>query len=180
MDAIAESSGVSKATIYKHWRDKESLCFEAITYLHGLDKEMPVFDSGDLRMDIINQLRYQPGAERAGLRERIMPHIAGYLARNPIYSKEWRKRLLTPAMSAIGGIIRRGQERGQLRPDIDIDVAVSLIIGPMIFRNVFLAKLAECPESYAKGLETHVADAFMAVYGVSEGEIRRPRKARPH
>ncbi len=26
MDAIANASGVSKATIYKHWADKEALC----------------------------------------------------------------------------------------------------------------------------------------------------------
>ena len=26
MDAIAETSGVSKATIYKHWQDKDALC----------------------------------------------------------------------------------------------------------------------------------------------------------
>ena len=52
MDAIAEASGVSKATIYKHWREKDELCLEALGYLHGVDEEPPVFDSGDLRADL--------------------------------------------------------------------------------------------------------------------------------
>ena len=30
MDAIAEKSGVSKATIYKHWADKAALCLDVL------------------------------------------------------------------------------------------------------------------------------------------------------
>ena len=60
MDAIAQSSGVSKATIYKHWADKNSLCLEVLAQVHGLDEEPPVFNSGDFRANLIAQLRHQP------------------------------------------------------------------------------------------------------------------------
>src|SRR5450432_4690187 len=69
MDSIAESSGVSKATIYKHWQDKDALCLEVMGYLHGLDEELPVFDSGDFRADLIAQVQYHRAAERQALRE---------------------------------------------------------------------------------------------------------------
>src|SRR3954469_8655693 len=52
MDAIAESSGVSKATLYKHWSDKEALLLELMAEIHGLHAR-PVFDSGDTRADIV-------------------------------------------------------------------------------------------------------------------------------
>src|ERR1700749_1279286 len=68
MDAIAEASGVSKATIYKHWPDKDSLSLEGMGYLHGLDEDPPVSDSGTdsaaFRADLIAQLQYQPAADR--------------------------------------------------------------------------------------------------------------------
>ena len=38
MDAIAEASGVSKATIYNHWADKEALLLEVMADLHGLHR----------------------------------------------------------------------------------------------------------------------------------------------
>ena len=36
VDAIAAASGVSKATIYKHWADKDALCLEVMQYVHEL------------------------------------------------------------------------------------------------------------------------------------------------
>lgn len=42
MDSIARTSGVSKATIYKHWPDKEALCLETAKRLAGV---IPSFGS---------------------------------------------------------------------------------------------------------------------------------------
>ena len=49
MDAIAESSGVSKATIYKHWPDKGALCLEVMSSLHDVDPVPAFAPSGDPR-----------------------------------------------------------------------------------------------------------------------------------
>jgi len=42
MDAIAAGSGVSKATIYKHWADKDDLCMEVLVHIHELDEGRPI------------------------------------------------------------------------------------------------------------------------------------------
>ncbi|MGB6961100.1 MAG: helix-turn-helix domain-containing protein, partial [Candidatus Acidiferrum sp.] len=60
VDAIAAASGVSKATIYKHWADKEALCLEVMQFVHELDGGAPEVDSGDLRADLIAFLKYEP------------------------------------------------------------------------------------------------------------------------
>src|SRR5438128_12352209 len=42
MDAIARRSGVSKATIYKHWKDKDALLLELLGHITGIHKR-PTF-----------------------------------------------------------------------------------------------------------------------------------------
>ena len=66
MDAIAEASGVSKATIYKHWPDKDALLLDMMAEANGLHAR-PKFDSGDTRADIVAVLSYRP-QERAEMR----------------------------------------------------------------------------------------------------------------
>src|SRR3982750_1368040 len=68
MDAIAEASGVSKATIYKHWPDKNALLLELMAEVNGLHSR-PAFDTGSPRAGMVAVLSYRP-PDRPEVRER--------------------------------------------------------------------------------------------------------------
>ena len=174
MDAIAEASGVSKATIYKHWQDKDKLCLEVLGLLHGVDEEAPVFDSGDLRADLIAQLNYQPAEHRKEMKERIMPHLMAYSARNRAFGDQWRARVLERPRSQIRDMLKRGIARGKLLKSLDPDVGIALLIGPMLYRHVFVNRFGG---KLPSDLATHVADAFIAAYGL---KMEKPARKKTH
>src|SRR5580765_574142 len=68
MDAIAQASGVSKATIYNHWNDKEALLLEVMLMVNGLDREPEDVDTGDLQRDLTTVLTRKPRFIRNSVR----------------------------------------------------------------------------------------------------------------
>jgi len=164
MDAIAEHSGVSKATIYKHWPDKDSLALEVLSHIHGLDEPSPPFDSGDYRRDLIDLLSYRPSADRQPLIDKIWPHLMAYSAGNRAFGNQWRARVTEPARQRLIAILRRGQSRGLIKKSLDHETAVAILLGPFIYRHVFTRHLARLAP---KDLERNVARAFLAAFGTA-------------
>src|SRR5262245_17907407 len=133
VDAIAVKSGVSKATIYKHWADKDALCMEVLVYIHELDDGPPDVDSGDLKADLVAYLVYEPSQRKAELQKRIMPHLIAYSARNQEFGRAWKTRVLERARTGLKKLVRRGMDCGTFPAVLDEELAVTLLLGPMMF-----------------------------------------------
>jgi AcrR family transcriptional regulator len=167
MDSIAEQSGVSKATIYKHWPNKDNLALEALGYLFGADVKVPVPDTGDLRADLTWRLSHQPAEDRRVLRERVMPHVIAYAARNLDFGHAWRNRAMSPILTVLTEWIKRERERGTLSAEIELESALAMLVGPLLFRNIFHKREPGQRKVYAPQLEERIADGFLSLYGVS-------------
>jgi AcrR family transcriptional regulator len=159
MDAIAERSGVSKATIYNHWPDKEALLLEAMAALHGL-RDRPAFDSGDARADMVAVLAYQPARRRASLQERILPHFVAYSARNSRFGDAWRRMALGPPRQELTRLLAQAVEAGELADIPPSDLALSLLLGPIVYNHIFGRSKACQPEDIAR----IVVDEFWQAY----------------
>lgn len=135
MDAVAETSGVSKATIYKHWKDKDALLLEMMAEMAGLHSR-PAFDSGDTWADVLAVLSYQP-EENAALKERIMPQWIAYSARNPSFGRAWRHMVMEPPRQELRRILTLGMNRGELSSALNVELSLALLLGPMIYWHIF-------------------------------------------
>jgi AcrR family transcriptional regulator len=137
MDAIAQASGISKATIYNHWSDKEALLLEAMLMIHGLDREVEDIDTGDIQRDLTIVLTRKPPDKYDTVRNRLTPSLIAYSAFHPEFGREWRHRVTEPPRQCIRKILRRGMSLRLLPQDLDIEASVALLLGPMLYAHIF-------------------------------------------
>jgi AcrR family transcriptional regulator len=130
MEAIAARAGVGKATIYRRWKSKEALFVEAIGLI-ALTPEVP--DTGSARGDFEAMSGAAVG-RMAPEAFRVLPRLMADAGDDPELLEALRAALVRPRRAAIATILRRGVERGELRPDLDVELTCDLIIGPLIAR----------------------------------------------
>ena len=134
VDAISKASRVSKATIYKHWTNKEALCLEAIGTLQC---ELPGgADSGDVRAEIVKLVRHLADAPRTRALMRIMPKILGHASANPKFAQAWGERVEQPRRMRLAQLIQRAAAEGALASDVDVDLGVHLLLGPVLYHRM--------------------------------------------
>jgi AcrR family transcriptional regulator len=166
MDAIARASGVSKATIYNHWPDKEALLLEVVEMIHGLDRPPQHFDSGNLLTDLTWILTRKPPGEFEAQRNRMTASIISYAKLHNEFGKAWRTRAMEPARKAIAKAIRHAMGRGELSPQMDLKVIEAMLLGPLVYSHIFQSRRKTAqPEMGPK-----IAEAFVRAYA---GEMKK-------
>jgi len=129
MDAVAREAGVARTTVYRRYRDKADLVSAAIEALRAPVKRS---GSGDARRDLIahlDSMRRNYGVSLAGTLLMEEPY-------NPRLLELFRERMVTPQRRMVAETIREGIERGQIRPDVDVERVLDLVLGAF-FAAVF-------------------------------------------
>jgi AcrR family transcriptional regulator len=154
MDAIARKSGVSKATIYKHWENKEALCLDAISRVRT---RLPRAGTGDPKEELAAFLRGLLRAGKPASLAAIMPRIVSYAATRPAFREAWRDRMEGPRRARVRELIERAVREEQLRPGVDFDLAYHMLFGPLMYHRLTGAEVpARMPE--------RIVDAFWAIH----------------
>jgi AcrR family transcriptional regulator len=171
VDEIAEVSGVSKATIYKHWTSKDDLCIEAIGRLKC---DLPTFDTGNPRADASDLLKHLAQTQKPSALCRIWPKVIGYAAGNPVFAKAFRARITDGSRSQLTKLLESAIDRGELRAGFDLELALDVLLGPILYRRFMQAGVP--PE-----LPRHVVDSFWRLNAPldSEASQTREKKKRP-
>jgi len=165
MDAVAARAGVSKPTVYLRHPTKADLATAAIASLRAQPRPAP---TDDLRGDLIKHLRLL----RAGLeRPNGMTMLGTVLAEEhetPELLALFRERLVAPRRRELHAVLDAARNRGELRPDADLDAAVTALVGAFFAR--YLAG-----DSLGGRFVTRVVDTVLDGLRVSASPAGRAR-----
>jgi AcrR family transcriptional regulator len=138
MDSIAREARVTKPTLYNHWADKEALMMDVMLYVNGVNGRRELAENGNLLADLTFILTRRPPDEFESVRNRMMPGLIAYSATHPQFGAAWRRNVMQPAQQELRRILRTAIRSGHLPARLNLDAALAMLLGPMLYRHIFL------------------------------------------
>lgn len=133
MEGVRERAGVGKATLYRRYPSKEALVKAAVVHLHA---DLPPFDTGTLRGDLEALAEAAIGRVATTGMASLMPRLLSEVVDDPEMHAIFSVNLVEPRRRILREILERGQARGELRADLDLELCVDMLAGPIVYRVI--------------------------------------------
>jgi AcrR family transcriptional regulator len=135
IEAIAERAGVGKTTIYRRWSSKEDMIKDALDLFRSA---YPIPDTGNIRNDLLSIAQEARDVfSRNPLVSKLVIKIMAEIKTRPEIYHAFREKLVASRMQQLRQMVQAAQERGELRPDLDATLILSLIFSSLVYGTIF-------------------------------------------
>lgn len=140
IEKIAERANVSKATIYKWWPNKAAVVMDG--FLNATNIELPIPDTGSAIEDMFIQVENFVSflTSRKG---NVITEIIAEGQSDAKLAEIYRKAYFTPRRDISKQILERGISKGELRKDLNMEVSIDLIWGPVFYRLLITGEVID-------------------------------------
>jgi AcrR family transcriptional regulator len=160
IEGIARRAGVGKTAVYRRWRSKLHLVLDVVSALAV--QGLPVPDTGSLEGDLRLLYEFTSRALRHPIASQIIPDLQAEAARSPEIAEAMQKALREGQDGVASKIVVAAAERGEISGDLDRDLALDLISGPLYWRSVVI-RSPKLPKGYLGALARATAAAIKAL-----------------
>lgn len=133
VESVAARAGVGKATIYRRWANKDELIVDALSSLNDALPEIPEGSIRDKLVQMVDQVRAKSTETCSG---RLMPRMLSYSTQHPELFKTYFSHVIEPRRERYRTVLREGVASGELRADLDIELAATLVAAPMLYLHL--------------------------------------------
>jgi AcrR family transcriptional regulator len=158
MDDVADRAGVGKGAIYRRYRSKDELVAAAVA---ALVSEITVPDSGSTRGDLLALMREAVEVYADPTAAGVMPSLVGAMRRQPELARAIREGFLSRRREALREVLERGVARGDLRTDLDFELALDVLGGALFYRLLITG--GPLDEQLAEGVAELILRGFAPV-----------------
>jgi AcrR family transcriptional regulator len=131
MEGVASRAGVGKPTVYRWWPDRHAVAMAAL-----MEAEAPQTAQRAPRSAIL-ALRRQLRAIAERFASPTGRHVATMIAASDLeteFSKAFRNHFVLARRAEGRVLLEQAIREGDIRPDLDAEVALDLFYGPLFFR----------------------------------------------
>ena len=156
MESIADRAGVSKVSLYRRWSSKSAVTAEVFRLLR---ETKPAEDHGSLEADIGSLLQQSIGSRTVKTDAKVLMRTMGEIAGSPELLAMYRIHLLQPRIAQLRALLERARARRELRSDMPLDLACSMIAGPLFL--YYLTVLTEADVDLPSRLPQQLTQAIL-------------------
>jgi AcrR family transcriptional regulator len=168
VERVAARSGVAKTSIYRRWRSKHELALAVL--LDMVENVVATPDLGDTRKELISFVNAAVRILGSTLMGRVMQGLVSDLATDPDLAAAFRKQVVAMRVAEVRRLVERGIERGDLRPDTDVELTHELLFGPVYYRLLLSGG------KLGKGLAARIVDSVLPSITAEAGPRRRRKQ----
>ncbi|MEU1586816.1 TetR/AcrR family transcriptional regulator [Micromonospora sp. NPDC005710] len=152
IEAIATRAGVGKATIYRRWAGKDALLLDALRRLKGVMAQPAGHSVRDDLVLLVGAIGKNVDPRAAKIMPCLVPAVNRSADQFQLY-----QNIISPRRQLMREVLRRGIDEGMFRADIDVEVTMALLTGPMLIQRV----LQWNPDLDEQSLPERVVDAVL-------------------
>ena len=132
IEGVAARAGVGKQTIYRWWPSRAALVLEA--YLAGSDAIPPPPEGKSAREDVRALLDWLVAVLAQPIGGRVLAGLVADLPHDRELAERFHRDVVPARRRAMLAALERGRERGEIRADVDLELAVDTLYGAVFYR----------------------------------------------